>query len=95
MVGLGKLAGQPSQALAISGDGLTIVGVSGNQAFRWTQAGGIQGLGFLPGGSISEALGVSLTGTVIVGRSGNAGVFDAFVWTQSLGMKNLKAELVP
>lgn len=78
MVGLGDLPGGSflSGANAISSDGITIVGVgrSGNdqgtdlnEAFRWTSEGGMQGLGFLPGGSFSNAFGVSSDGSTIVG----------------------------
>lgn len=61
-----------STAEAISGDGLTVVGISRasgeDQAFKWTQAGGMQGLGFLAGGvQRSRAFGVSTNGNVVGG----------------------------
>jgi hypothetical protein len=60
----------------VSGDGAVAVGVSGGyggQAFRWTAAGGMQGLGDLPGGAFSSgAGGVSGDGSVIVGTGASA-----------------------
>jgi len=43
---------------------------SGKEAFRWTEAGGIEGLGDLPGGNFkSRAGGASTNGLVVVGTS--------------------------
>jgi probable HAF family extracellular repeat protein len=90
-----------SIATAISADGQVIVGWgdsanSGNnfEAFRWTQAGGIQGLGDLPGGVFgSRAFGVSGDGSVVVG-SGNWGdPTEAFIWTPNAGMRTLRTVL--
>ena len=63
--------------MAISGDGSTVVGWSHSQAsnatdrveaFRWTAAEGMIGLGSLPGGGIlSRAWAVSYDGSVVVG----------------------------
>src|SRR4051812_19310866 len=64
--------GSYSEARDISGDGNVVVGTSRNganvnEAFRWTNTTGMQGLGDLPGGQFqSDALGVSTTGNVIV-----------------------------
>jgi MYXO-CTERM domain-containing protein len=100
MVGLGFLAGgatNSSQVRGISSDGTVIVGVSssstgsGSEAFRWTEAGGMVGLGLLPGATLtSEAHAVSSNGSVIVGRSFNSSSNqEAFRWTQSGGMVGL------
>jgi probable HAF family extracellular repeat protein len=83
-----------SYPYGVSGDGSTVVGASnspaGDQAFRWTSATGMQGLGYLPGGSTSSALGVSADGSTIVGGSYNAsGCYEAFRWTSSGGMQGL------
>ncbi|MEZ5565212.1 MAG: PEP-CTERM sorting domain-containing protein [Gammaproteobacteria bacterium] len=78
--GIGTLSGNgshSSQAAAISGDGLVIVGESngavgdslGAQAFRWTETSGITGLIPLPGSNTTRAHGVSADGSVIVGNS--------------------------
>jgi uncharacterized membrane protein len=86
----------------ISGDGTTIVG-TGNfftdpflggqlgEAFRWTETGGMAGLGLLPGGSFSTASGVSADGSVICGWSLDLSGFSAepFIWTQADGMVGL------
>jgi probable HAF family extracellular repeat protein len=89
--------GFASSPEGVSDDGLFVVGTSGNEAFRWMQAGGMVGLGFLPGPYIrSEARGVSADGSVVVGRSsttaspgsGPPSIY-AFRWTQTSGMVSL------
>ena len=82
----------------ISADGSVVVGISrgaaGLEAFRWTEADGMIGLGDLPGGSyFSDAAAVSADGLTVVGRSNswnaNDGYHEAFRWTggamQALG----------
>jgi probable HAF family extracellular repeat protein len=103
--GLGDLPGGNffSRALGVSGDGSTVVGTSNigggslqpNEAFRWTQATGMIGLG---NNSIgvqvnSQAFGISQDGSVIVGQLVN---FDnnivrqtAFRWTALEGIVGL------
>jgi probable HAF family extracellular repeat protein len=76
-------------AMDISADGSVIVG-GGSQAARWTEAGGGETLGDLPGGPISGfAWGVSADGSVIVGRSYSDAGPEAFRWTQGGGMVGL------
>ncbi len=61
-----------------------------SQAFRWTESGGMVGLGDLPGGdSYSDASDVSADGSVIVGRSNSVNGGEAFRWTESGGMVGL------
>jgi probable HAF family extracellular repeat protein len=88
-----------SRALAVSGDGRVIVGRSRSsnadperqEAFRWTEAGGIIGLGDLPGGDFgSVAEGVSDDGNVIVGAARTEIGDEAFVWTPEKGMQRLQ-----
>ncbi len=96
--GLGFLpGGGMSRANDVSADGSTVVGVAGNlqgnQAFRWTASGGMQGLGDLPGGLFySTANAVSRDGSVVVG-TGYTGSLPssrrAFRWTASGGMQEL------
>ena len=80
-----------------------------DEAFRWTEDGGIVGLGDLPGGaSWSEARAVSADGSVVVGRASTGyttptegpiqipdpmPVFEAFIWTESGGIRNLREVL--
>lgn len=79
---------------AISADGLVVVGESGSanggEAFRWTEATGMVGLGGLGGGDFySSAIRVSADGTVVVGssRSPTSGSrVEAFRWTTTSGM---------
>jgi probable HAF family extracellular repeat protein len=82
MQDLGTLPGfNMSYADAVSADGSVVVGTAVyvvydeydyfyfSRAFRWTAAGGMQGLGTLPGGGRSAASGVSADGAVVVGTA--------------------------
>lgn len=102
MVSLGDLAGgvHASQALNISADGATVVGVADyvnnwptltGQAFRWTGAGGMTGLGYTQGHhDLSMAYAVSADGAVIAGISmKNLSDGEAFLWTSGSGMTGL------
>jgi probable HAF family extracellular repeat protein len=87
--GLGWLPGDGySEALAISRDGTTIVGDSGdsvNRPFVWRQGTGMQPLPPLAGGSVafSSARGVNADGSVIVGNADipGGGNYHAVRWT--------------
>jgi len=96
LVNLGALATfHRSKARGISGDGGTVVGssefgTSSGIAFRWTEQGGMQGLGYVrPGGTFSQANAISRDGTTIIGISYTNGVYDAFVWRDGPGMLGL------
>ena len=83
-----------SAAQGVSGDGSVVCGYSnsttGDQAFRWTLAGGLQGLGNLPGGGTSSsARAISADGTTIVGDSASGNGNEAFRWTQAGGFEPL------
>lgn len=87
-----------SSAAGVSGDGSVVVGRGyytlspPSQAFRWTAATGMVGLGFTrPGHFQSEATAVSRDGNTIVGWSMDAasGATDGFAWTTSEGMQIL------
>jgi probable HAF family extracellular repeat protein len=86
-----------SEAQDVSGDGSVVIGTSNfygsyDEAFRWTSSGGMQGLGFLPGGSFSVAKAVSQDGQTVVGTaSTNTGSLrsKAFRWTAANGMQDL------
>jgi probable HAF family extracellular repeat protein len=90
--GLGDLPGGAigSAATAVSANGGTVVGhaegSSGTQAVRWTEAGGLQGLG-QPSAStpFSRANGVSDTGSVIAGTATTNNGGRAFRWTSGGG----------
>jgi len=95
--GLGVLAGgdyRYSRPWDLSADGSIVVGESrsanGLEAFRWTQAAGMEGLGGLGGiPFLSVAAGVSANGLVVAGvsrspSSGDRG--EAFRWTAATGM---------
>lgn len=92
--GLNGATSYNSNATAVSADGSVVVGrISGpgipGQAFSWTQAGGMVGLGHLPGNPFGAgALGVSVDGTTVVGEDGSFPP-SAFRWTTSGGMMNL------
>jgi uncharacterized membrane protein len=68
----GSVSSRVAIAGGISSDGSTIVGqsasTSGNEAFRWTLATGITGLGDIAGGAFaSDATGCSATGLFVCG----------------------------
>jgi probable HAF family extracellular repeat protein len=101
MVGLGGLPEGTltqflSSASATSWDGSVVVGSAGSGtgrvAFRWTEAGGMESLGDLPGGRLYGYTGdVSTDGSVVVGTGSSSTSIDyeAFVWTQEGGMADL------
>jgi probable HAF family extracellular repeat protein len=102
MVGLGNFPGglgYSSFATAVNGDGSVVVGggsflLAGtvySEAFRWTAASGLVGLGDLPGGNIgSSATDVSADGSTIAGHSNSGnGISEAFRWTAASGMVGL------
>jgi uncharacterized membrane protein len=94
----------------VSGDGTVIVGTRGlppppgsihsqKEAFRWTEAEGLVGLGNVRGGSplATEAWGVSTDGSVIVGVDdtvAHLGPRNAFYWSASTGMVDLRSFLM-
>ena len=92
---LGDLPGGEfgSLANAVSRDGSTVVGVSKSaasgfdwEAFRWTEAGGLIGLGGLGSGPVdSNARDVSFDGSVVVGSSNG----QPFRWTEATGLDSL------
>lgn len=97
MTGLGFLPGHAwSEAHDASADGSVVVGYSqgaigehshsDGEAFRWTEATGPVGLGYLPGDTLSWAHGVSADGAVVVGYSTDGSSPDtAFLWTEASG----------
>ena len=93
--GMQALTGVRSRAEDVSADGSIVVGtlldhpVYIDEAFRWTDAGGIVGLGTLPGGIASRARGVSADGSIVVGDSAQNSVAEAFLWTEAGGMQGL------
>jgi uncharacterized membrane protein len=94
---LGDLGGvHTSTAIAVSGDGLTVVGRVSTASinalpYRWTAAGGFHGLGFLPNFSYAEATAASQDGSVIAGYDGDAahGMTVPFRWTAANGLQRL------
>ena len=102
VVNLGNLpdGSGDSAALGVSDDGTVIVGygnysfddqgVETAEAFRWTRAGGMVGLGDLSGGEFfSQAHAADADGEVIVGQGTSASGREAFAWTAALGLRGL------
>jgi probable HAF family extracellular repeat protein len=95
--GLGALpGGVTSAALKVSRDGSTVVGYAGSgkgyEAFRWTEATGMVGLGDFAGGLSdgSVAFSVSANGSVVVGSgTPDSQPYLGFRWTQAAGMVSL------
>lgn len=91
IVAIGTLGGS-SVAYGVSGDGNVVVGSSFaalNKPFRWSQSGGIQNLGVMPGYVAGIATGVSEDGTIISGVNGTTESTVAFRWTESNKMQSL------
>jgi probable HAF family extracellular repeat protein len=82
-LGIGGITNDVSADASIA-VGYYFYGVIETEAFHWTQADGMIGLGGY-GSSYSEAYGVSADGSVIVGSFGS----EPFRWTQSDGMISL------
>jgi len=82
-----------TRARGASADGSVVVGAIGfevvPEAFVWTKAGGLVGLGYLSGGDESYAYDVSGDGSVIVGYSTSSLGTEAFRWTADGGMVGL------
>lgn len=88
MIGVGSANGVSMDGNVVVG-GLGDVG-SDNEAFRWTTAVGVLGLGDLPGGvKSSTALGMSADGLVVVGESDSTTGREAFRWTEASNMIGL------
>jgi probable HAF family extracellular repeat protein len=96
MISLGVLPGGSLYYGSIAWDvavdtEITVVGMSylqgyGHEAFRWTEATGMVGLGTLHGPTTgSTAHAVTPDGSVVVGGSGD----DAFIWHSDHGMRDL------
>ncbi len=87
----------PGEVMATSGDGKFLAGYWGENAFFWTETGGVVSIGRLPPadefdfqGAIANA--IDDGGKVIFGASGTTweGKGHAFVWTQAAGMRSLQ-----
>lgn len=94
MVALSEPGFRTRTANSVSADGSVVVGTGisdlGNEAFRWTQAGGLEGLGDLPGDLFaSRAFDVSADGSVVVGDAWSLTPREAYRWTQATGMQGL------
>jgi probable HAF family extracellular repeat protein len=109
--GIHNLGYLPQGTLAAQGtcnatnfDGSVIAGtsssVNGTEAFLWTAASGMIGLGDLPGGPFqSQAWAVSDDGGIVVGQGTvdgglfGAGQSAAFIWDAAHGIRDLKQVL--
>ena len=102
--GLGDLPGGhfSSNALAVSADGMTVVGeavsavdfgpisIEQREAFVWTQNTGMFGLGNLDNGiGTSLAYDVSADGSVVAGTTSSSNGSEPFIWTVDGGMIGL------
>ena len=93
--GMSPLGSGTSNALGVNGRGTVITGAyvipnSSTEAFVWTPATGMIGMGDLPGGKFqSSATGVTADGRVIVGWSDSSNGWEAYRWTVETGMVGL------
>jgi uncharacterized membrane protein len=94
--GMQMLAGLPadraSEAFDISADGRTIVGQSGGELYRWSETGGAEILGKLPGAAfLTSSIDVRADGNMIVGTfMDDFFELKPFVWTPEFGMVTLE-----
>jgi probable HAF family extracellular repeat protein len=91
---LEELSDDYSDAYDITPDGNGVIGyrtADGHEAFRWTPATGLVGLGHLAPGNhfYDTAYGVSHDGSIVVGIGESAAGPQAFRWTESTGMVGL------
>lgn len=87
-----------SQALGISGNGQTVVGMTYNStsnretAYTWTQSGGLRDLGAFNGHQFTKAIDASVDGSVVLGwAESGPGTQQAFIWSEATGMRSLGA----
>jgi len=104
LTALGHLAAaNPSSfGTGLTPDGRFVIGYSnsgsGAEAFRWSLAEGMVGLGDLPGGDFrSEAKGISSDGSIVVGWASSdiSRGIEPFRWTKSGGLSRLGESLPP
>ncbi|MDX2118996.1 MAG: transglutaminase domain-containing protein [Planctomycetota bacterium] len=92
---LGTLGGDEAYALAVSGDGTVVVGLSTDamrsyRPFRWTASGGMQPLNTRITGETATPQDISADGNVVVGGEVIGSYeYRAFRWTASAGMQDL------
>jgi uncharacterized membrane protein len=79
-----------SWASGISPDGSIIVGSFNQEAFRWSQRGGIQSLGRFDGAGWADVLDVSADSSMLVGYNSFDKGEVATIWTQRGGMQPLQ-----
>jgi len=84
-----------TKGMGVSADGSIIVGDSissyDKQAYKWTQADGMQGLGYLPGQYTSYADAISSDGSIIAGYGSSVAGPVAIMWKD--GMKTPLGDL--
>ena len=93
-IGMQSLGPGIGTALAASADGSVIVGDVNAQAFRWSEATGIQLLGVLPGHLYSTATGVSADGSVVVGFCSGGGNTTGCRWVLGGQMQSVGNALI-
>lgn len=88
----------PGEVLALSTDGSMAAGTWCQNAYYWTEAGGVVDLGRLPTTDPTDqvfANAIAANGQLIFGTSGNGffGLQQAWVWTAATGMQPLQEVL--
>jgi hypothetical protein len=82
----------PGEILSVSADGSVVAGIWNLQGFRYSEADGVETLGLLPGGLGGDSTypnAIAAGGALIFGGSGSFGATEAFVWTETEGMRRL------
>jgi hypothetical protein len=77
----------------LSSDGSIAAGVGnsvgGPQGFRWSAAGGLQGLGHLLGATDTDIDGMTADGKIIIGMDLTANGWEPFQWDSAHGIRRL------
>lgn len=88
----GTVPDAPGEVLSISADGRVVGGTWNLEAFLWSEADGVVSLGRLPtsfGGDTAYANAIAADGALVFGGCGGFGASEAFVWTETGGMRLL------
>lgn len=76
-------------ATGVSNNGWVVGNAGAKKAYIWSQAGGIQLIGDLPGGAVSSTAKSVNTAGQVVGESATGTGNHAFIWTAGTGMQDI------
>ncbi len=96
MISLGALGSLPTQSSAYSiNDSSWVVGGSNGEGYVWTPKNGMQGVGFLTGGTYSLIESINSSDVAVGGATpAGAGVAHAAIWDPTNGLRDLNSTIV-